>query len=480
MVMTTLFTQILTMSAVGALVTLIVLASRLLLRQGPKVFCFLLWIVVFLRLLLPFSLKVTVPTAPEFDPSQLVAQWAQEMDNLPAVSQPQNAAPAPSGPDAATVLSWVWAVGAASVALAGIVSFLRLRRRLRAAVPLEDGIWMADHIGAPFVVGLLRPKIYIPSELSEGERAYILAHERHHIRRFDHVTKLLAFSALAIHWFNPLVWVAFHLFAKDMEMSCDEAVLKQLGAHIRSDYSQSLLNLTTGRRSPAWTPLAFGEGDTGKRIRNILKWKRPSAGMVVLTAVITVVVALSAMTEAQGAPVLPEEPAASANEVVEWTGFLLPEELSATITRSYGARDREPLTDGQTAALAGYLGNLQASQLTEAPAMTPLFTIKVEGSHTIRFGYNGGSPCVTVDGWAVNSESLAAFLYHVCVSNSPIHYPDGTLPEDAVLQHSEHGVRIYSYYCDVCGQFEQASDSDRCGCCSLNEIHHFHQHRQIK
>lgn len=481
--MTALFTQALTMSAVGALVILIVLASRLLLRRGPRLFCFLLWIVVFLRLLLPFSLKVTVPAAPEFDAAALVAQWAQEMDTVPAAAQTQSApaaaAPA-SGPDVLTVLSWVWTAGVVCVALAGIVSFLRLKRRLRTAVPLEDNIRMADHIGAPFVVGLLRPKIYLPSELSEGEREYILAHERHHIRRFDHVTKLLAFAALAIHWFNPLVWVAFHLFSRDMEMSCDEAVLKKLGTEIRSDYSQSLLNLTTGRRGPVWTPLAFGEGNTGKRIRNILKWKRPSAGMVVLTAVITVVVALSAITEAQGVSVLPDTPAATAEEAILWADLQLPEDLSASIVRSYATHEREPLTDGQTATLTGYLRSLSTSQLTEAPAMTTLFTISLDGGHTVRFGYQGGDSYVTVDGWAVNSDSLAAFLYHVCVSNSPIHYPDGTMPADAVLQSSEHGVRIYSYYCNVCGQYEQASDSDRCGCCSLNEVHHFHQTRQIK
>ena len=481
--MSALFTQVLTMSVTAVVLVLLVIAARLLIRRGPKVFCFLLWLVIFARILLPFSVEVTVPSAPEFDPSALVAQWAQETKNVTnePIGVQDLPASAPAGLDALTLCGYVWAAGMAGMIVFGGISFLNLRRKLRAAVPLADNVWIADHIGAPFVVGLLRPKIYLPSDLNEQEWEYILAHERHHIRRMDHVTKLLAFAVLVTHWFNPLVWVAFNLFTKDMEMSCDEAVLKKLGSGIRSNYSQSLLNLSAGRRGPAWSPLAFGEGDTGKRIRNILRWKRPSTGVVVLTAVITAVIALSAVTEARGSSVVREQPAALTEQGLEWAASLPGECLSATISRSYSPGIAENLTEGQTAALADYLRVLSAEQISETPQiMTTLFTIEMEGGHTIRFGYQGNDNYVILDGQQVDDSSFAAFLYHVCISNGPIHYADGDLPADAVLQSAEHGVRTYTYFCEVCGQFEQASSSDSCGCCSPNEIHHFHQTRQIK
>ncbi|RCX07067.1 BlaR1 peptidase M56, partial [Anaerobacterium chartisolvens] len=146
---------------------------------------------------------------------------------------------------------------------------------------------LADHIVSPFVIGLFRPKIYLPSTLAEHEQSYIILHEQTHIRRFDHVMKIVAFAALCIHWFNPLVWIAFTLTIKDMEMSCDESVMKRLGANIREEYSALLLSLATGRKIIAGTPLAFGEGDTKSRIKNVLRYKKPAL-WVMLAALIVV------------------------------------------------------------------------------------------------------------------------------------------------------------------------------------------------
>ena len=137
-------------------------------------------------------------------------------------------------------------------------------------------------------MGLIRPKIYLPSAMSDAEQSYIIRHEKHHIRRCDHVIKLLAFAAVCIHWFNPLVWLAFALSSKDMEMSCDEAVMAQIGRDIRADYSSSLLQFSTGKRGITGTPLAFGEGDTKERIKNIMKYKKPTILIVVLAMIVCV------------------------------------------------------------------------------------------------------------------------------------------------------------------------------------------------
>ena len=137
-------------------------------------------------------------------------------------------------------------------------------------------------------MGLIHPKIYLPSAMSEVEQSYIIQHERHHIRRGDHVIKLLAFAAVCIHWFNPLVWLAFALASKDMEMSCDEAVMRQTDRDIRADYSSSLLQFSTGKRVVIGTPLAFGEGETKERIENIMKYKKPTMIIVVLAVIVCV------------------------------------------------------------------------------------------------------------------------------------------------------------------------------------------------
>ena len=194
-------------------------------------------------------------------------------------------------------LSLAWLVGIAGMLLYSGISYLKIRKKVRIAVPLRSNIWIADDIKSPFVIGFLKPKIYLPNNLGEQEQEYIILHEQHHILRFDHVIKALAFLALTIHWFNPLVWIAFVLACKDMEMSCDEAVIRKLGENVRADYSASLLTLATGHRIIAGTPLAFGEGDTKGRIKNLAKWKKPAVWVLVLTIIICLILGVCLLTD---------------------------------------------------------------------------------------------------------------------------------------------------------------------------------------
>ena len=320
-VMHRLFPIVCNMSLTASVVILAVLAVRLLLRRAPKVFAYALWAVVLFRLLCPVSVTSAVSlmgalgapaqertqrtSAVEYVPADIMIRGT-----APAVTQlPQPPLPAETGenivstapsvtpPDAApvsplsgpvAVLTLTWLAGMVLLLAYSLVSLLRLRRRLVGTVRLRDNIYLADHIPSPFVMGLFRPKIYLPSTLTETERGYILRHEQYHLRRRDHLVKFLSFLALCIHWFNPLVWAAFVLSGKDMEMSCDEAVVRELGEDIRADYSASLLSLATGRRIVAGMPLAFGEGDTGSRIRNLLNWKRPRPWVMAVCAVVCV------------------------------------------------------------------------------------------------------------------------------------------------------------------------------------------------
>ena len=320
----TIFLQIFDMTKVASLVILIVLLVRLCLKRAPKVISYALWAVVLFRLLCPVSIEAPISLVPQTEPTiqsyDLLNEPVTPLAAIDAAGQAvgdvlnggigvqhvyttnylEDGTRRIISTDWSTVwilfTKFVWLGGMAALLIYSTVSLIRLKRKLVGAILLRDNIYLADHIDSPFVMGLIRPKIYLPSSLSEKERDYIILHEQHHIRRGDHVFKLLSFIALCLHCFNPLVWIAFILSGKDMEMSCDEAVLRKLGDDIRVDYSASLISLATGRRIIAGTPLAFGEGNTEGRIKNIAKWKKPAVWVIVVAVIICVVLAVCLIT----------------------------------------------------------------------------------------------------------------------------------------------------------------------------------------
>ena len=293
-----LFSTVLNMTVTGSIITGVVLLTRLVLGKAPKVFSYWLWLVVLFRLLCPVSVSAPVSVLGAVDaPAASSAVGTVEYVALPETTLVQML-PSAGSQQSPTVfreqaVDWshllvdVWIMGAGAVALYGVLSYVSLKRRLRESVPVERGVREADGIRSPFVLGLLRPVIYLPAGLED--RAYILLHERFHIRHGDHLVKGLFWLAVCIHWFNPLVWLAFVLCGRDMELRCDEAVLKRLGGNARSGYAQSLLNCAAGRRI-APTPLAFCEGDTETRVKHVLKWKRKKLWVAVLAAALSVTV----------------------------------------------------------------------------------------------------------------------------------------------------------------------------------------------
>lgn len=313
--------KLLNMSLTASVAIVLVILLRLLLKKAPKVISYALWGVVLFRLLCPVSIgsnfsiynlfdapaqeSGTITSVIEYVPSNIVhTEYPSVALPVPGISDVINEA-LPQGREQLvadpleapmSIATYVWMIGVLGMVTYSIVSYIRLRRKLSVVVPRRDNIFIADDIKSPFVVGLFRPKIYLPCNLGDKEQEYIILHEQHHIKRLDHVMKALAFLALAIHWFNPLVWVAFILASKDMEMSCDEAVIRKIGGDVRADYSASLLTLATGRRIIAGTPLAFGEGDTKGRINNLSKWKKPAVWVVLVAVVACVVLAVCLLT----------------------------------------------------------------------------------------------------------------------------------------------------------------------------------------
>ena len=305
--------QVLNMSLTASMVILFVLLARLVLKRAPKVFSYLLWAVVLFRLLCPVTLtssmsllgflKVpfTQTSTVDFVQANIVHTEAPTTEVLvPNVSVGihetpiQGKEPYSVDPFGAPIkiATYLWLLGIVTLLVYSAISLLKLRRNLVSAILLRDNIYLADYITTPFVIGFFFPKIYIPSSLSDSELEYILLHEQYHIRRLDHLIKLLAFVALCIHWFNPLVWLSFILSGKDMEMSCDEAVIRKMGEGIRGDYMTSLLSLTTGRQMIGVAPLAFGEGDTKGRIKNALNWKKPTLWITMISSALTVLIVI--------------------------------------------------------------------------------------------------------------------------------------------------------------------------------------------
>lgn len=307
--MNSLFIQILNMSIMAGITACVVILIRLLLKKAPKIFSYALWVVVLFRLLCPFtfeSIYSLMPANPNTVPQTIVNTNAPSIkSNIQPVDDAVNfylATNIPNDKDQSDypamlgvmeVCAFVWLIGLVSLFSYTLFSYLILKRRLKASTLVRDNIYETDRITTPFVLGFIKPKIYIPIGMKSV--GYILQHEQTHIRRRDHLIKPIAFLALCLHWFNPVIWLSYFLMCKDMEMSCDESVLGHSTSDIRADYSGSLLSLSASR-SGLLSPLAFGESNTKTRIKNVLGYKKPALwiSIIAIIAVLGVTVGFMA------------------------------------------------------------------------------------------------------------------------------------------------------------------------------------------
>ena len=331
MMLDQLFMQVVDMSKMASVVIVMVIIARMQLGRFPKRLSYVLWSVVLFRLLCPVSFESTVSIVPNMTPTSYhysleneelslqeagiaSAQTIQDMftenaDNVQVedvdVTVDSNGTNADEN-ESAVVLSWqdmlifwgkyVWLIGVCVLLIYNSISYVRMRKRTATAIPLKENIYVLEANVSPFVIGIISPKIFIPSSLSETEQEYIILHEQTHIKRLDHIIKVLASIALCIHWFNPLVWLAFVLSGKDMEMSCDEAVIRKLGPEIKADYAKSLLSFSMRHGVKQAALLGFGESDTKQRIKNLAakKVRQKKAIVVVGIGVVILLVCLIA------------------------------------------------------------------------------------------------------------------------------------------------------------------------------------------
>ena len=323
------FQQVVSMSLTAGLVILAICAARLLLRQAPKKFSYWLWAGAAFRLVCPFSFPAAFSLLALAPASQTVAETGPltEVSYLPGAGLPA-AAPGVGAADAVLpqaagagqalglweVLGLVWLLGAAALLIGALVAYLRVKGQVATAVKFAHNVYECGAFRSPFVLGFFRPKIYIPFGLEPRQREHVLCHESAHIQRRDYLVKPLGFLLLAIHWFNPLVWLAFHLMSRDMEMSCDEKVLSQLGEEARREYSLSLLSIGSRRRFPAPNPLAFGETGVKERVVNVMKFRRAKRWVTVAAAVAVVAVTAACAANPAGESLLPSSSPASSED----------------------------------------------------------------------------------------------------------------------------------------------------------------------
>jgi len=301
--MDSLFTSVLEISWQAGLIALAVMAGRPLLRRAPPPAAGALWLLVALRLLLPARLTVESPVSlqqPESPPIQAYQELRQQEKVY--VSAPPEQRPEMAGPAAAQgfalldQLPAIWLTGVGCMALYMALSLLRMRWRLRAAPRIQDNVYRCTDWSTPFVLGVLAPRIYVPETVSEQDFPQVLAHERCHIRRWDHVWKPLAFLLLAVNWFNPVLWAAYVLLGRDMERACDEMVLKNATPSQRAAYSRALVACAAQPKMAAVCPLAFGEVAVKERVKNVLNYKKPALWAVILLVVAAAIIGVCLLT----------------------------------------------------------------------------------------------------------------------------------------------------------------------------------------
>ena len=308
--MNELFLKIINMSISASWLILAVLILRLVLKKAPKWVNVLLWGIVAVRLICPFSFKSAlslIPSAETF-PEKVIS--GPSFDIQTGISPVDNrindylgdryfegvTVPANNGNNIMTILTIVWIIGILLLGAYTIISYRRLHREIDTAVHYRDNIFQSENVSSPFVLGIINPRIYLPFSMNEQNLEHVVAHEQAHIRRKDHWWKPLGFLLLTIYWFNPLMWLAYVLLCRDIELACDEKVIKELGNEQRADYTQALVACSVNRRMIAACPLAFGEVGVKDRVKSVMNYKKPAFWIIILAVIACVIVAVCFLT----------------------------------------------------------------------------------------------------------------------------------------------------------------------------------------
>ncbi len=348
--MSTFFTEILNLSVISSFLIFAVLVLRMLIKKAPKGIRYIFWAMVGLRLLFPFSFESRFSMLPNAQSFNTSVETSTAYVTSTSVASQQIAE---NNVSLSSILPYIWLGGVFVMLLYMLISFIRVRLMVREAVPYKDNIYMCDHVRSPFVLGFVNPKIYLPSSMSKREMNLVILHERTHIKHCDNIWKPLSFLLLSVYWFNPLCWVAYFLFVKDIELFCDESVTKTLSPTARKKYSYALLGFSKRQTNASACPLAFAENNVKTRVRSVLTYKKPALYVVIISVAMCVVTMLTFMSSPVSVKVLRE--------------YNFPTSLSQVMKQVEDIAPTEPPTEKPTEKKAVKKTKTKKEKKTEEP-----------------------------------------------------------------------------------------------------------------
>ncbi len=421
------FVKLLNMSLAASIIVLVIVVLRLLLKKAPRnIICFL-WVLVALRLILPFSIQSNLSVYNMMPSSAGTQGQIEYFQYNGKTEKPKVEFSVPAlvddnaSPDSMTVgehtsdlylppVISIWLAGVCVMLLYAIGSYLYLRKKVGASIPRHDGLKMSDDISTPFILGILKPVIYIPSGMDERTLNHVVAHEEAHIKRRDHWWKPLGYFLLTVYWFNPIIWLAYVLLCRDIEMACDEKVIRDMDKGSVAAYSQALLDCSFPRRRIAACPLAFGEVGVKERVKTVLNYKKPAFWIIVVAVVACIVVAVCFLTNPRTADI------SLGNIHISWA-------------KTLDLRPNDPVSrDLSTAQLDELKSRLISLKIgKEEPdfaGLTPFYSISAYSSQTGQFllaGYNydGKNNALMYKGkyYRINDADFSAYLSNICAGN---------------------------------------------------------------
>ena len=310
-----LFLHLLNISISASVFALAIILFRFIFKKSPKWLVVALWALVAIRLICPFSIESALSLIPskEAIPQEIFTiNTATDMINNTSFGLVDNPAYSEYFNSTVTVdnvkafqrdfrfAADIWLIGVGIMLLYALISYIRLRHTVRTAIPLRENVWLCDSVKSPFILGVFRPRIYLPSDMDEDTAELVLKHEKAHLKRMDHLWKPLGFVLLSVYWFNPVLWLSYVLLCRDIELACDEKVIRDMEGTAKKAYSEALLSCSVGHRMISACPVAFGEVGVKKRIKSVLNYKKPAFWFIVVAVVVSIVLALCFMTDPKG------------------------------------------------------------------------------------------------------------------------------------------------------------------------------------
>ena len=412
--MAAVFLKLLNLSISASWLVLAVLVLRLISKRSPKWVNVLLWGIVALRLVLPFSIESALslipsaetvsPAVVQFAPAPTITSGVSVIDNAvnPSLSEHFAAVPTASVTPLyvwTEIAGWVWLIGLGAMLLYALVSYLRLRRRVSVSLCVRENIYLCDAISSPFILGVVKPHIYLPSGLDEVQRQNVLSHERAHLTRHDHWWKPLGFALLAVYWFNPLLWLAYALLCRDIELACDERVIRTMDESAVKTYSTVLLACSMPRKAVITCPLAFGEVGVKERVRNALRYKKPAFWVVAASVAVCVVVAVCFLTNPERAT-MKWAKSLRVEDVARIELFVMPQ----AIDKQYRDLDAEEIAEAVALINKSSGRYVRSAELLDGGSTTLYVTTTDGVRHTV---VNNGNVYLHIDGDAYRNFHIA-------------------------------------------------------------------------